>query len=156
MQGHPNVLKALDDLLAAELAAINTYFVHARLQDNWGYKEIAQHTYAESIDEMKHAQVLIDRIIYLDAIPNLNKMGRVRAGEDVPGQFAIALELEVGQRDRLTAAIATCRDVNDEGTRVLLDPMVADGETTIDWLETQIGLIEALGAPAYLAQQLGA
>lgn len=154
MQPDAKVMKALEDILSAELAAVNTYFIQAKLLENWGYRRIAKHLYDESISEMRHAEHLVDRIVYFDGIPNLNKIGRVRIGESVREQFSIDLELEVGQVARLNEAIATTRTVADDGTRLILEPMVEAGEETIDWLETQLAAIDALGETTYLAQQL--
>ena len=155
MQANPKVMKALEDVLQAELAAINTYFIHAKLLANWGYEKLATKTYQESMDEMKHAEQLVDRIVYFDGIPNLNKIGRVKVGKDVPEQFELALGLETGQLERINGAIDICDDANDDGTRLLLEPMVTAGEGSIDWLETQLAAIAALGEANYLAQQLG-
>jgi bacterioferritin len=155
MQANPKVMKALEDILQAEIAAINTYFIHAKLLSNWGYTKLGEKSYAESMDEMKHTEQLVDRIVYFDAIPNLNKIGRVKVGKTVREQFGLALELETAQVERINAAIVTCNTANDDGTRLVLEPMVTAGEASIDWLETQIAAIEALGDSAYLAQQLG-
>jgi bacterioferritin len=155
VQPNPNVMKALEDVLQAELAAINTYFIHAKLLANWGYEKLATKTYQESMDEMKHAEQLVDRIVYFDGIPNLNKIGRVKVGASVPEQFELALGLETGQLERINGAIDVCDDANDDGTRLLLEPMVSAGEASIDWLETQLTAIAALGETNYLAQQLG-
>jgi bacterioferritin len=154
MQPDAKVMKALEDILSAELAAVNTYFIQAKLQENWGYERLAKHIYDESIAEMKHAEKLVDRIVYFDGIPNLNKIGRVRVGESVAEQLQIDLELEQGQVVRLNEAIALTRTVVDDGTRLVFEPMVEAGEESIDWLETQLAAIGALGENAYLAQQL--
>jgi bacterioferritin len=154
MQPDAKVMKALEDILAAELAAVNTYFIQAKLQQNWGYERLGKHVYDESIAEMKHAEKLVDRIVYFDGIPNLNKIGRVRVGETVTEQLEIDLELEQGQVARLNEAIALTRTVADDGTRLVFEPMVEAGEESIDWLETQLAAIAALGESAYLAQQL--
>lgn len=155
MQANPKVMKALEDILQAEIAAINTYFIHAKLLSNWGYTKLGEKAYSESMDEMKHTEQLVDRIVYFDAIPNLNKIGRVKVGKTVREQFGLALELETAQVERINAAIVTCNTANDDGTRLVLEPMVTAGEASIDWLETQIAALEALGDSAYLAQQLG-
>jgi bacterioferritin len=154
MQANPKVLKTLEDILQAELAAINTYFIHAKLLSNWGYTKLGTKAYEESMDEMRHAEQLVDRIVYFDAIPNLNKIGRVKVGKTVREQFGLALELETAQVERINGAIDTCSSANDDGTRLVLEPMVTAGEGSIDWLETQIAALEALGDSAYLAQQL--
>jgi bacterioferritin len=155
MQPNPKVMKALEDVLQAELAAINTYFIHAKLLANWGYEKLATKTYQESMDEMKHAEQLVDRIVYFDGIPNLNKIGRVKVGASVPEQLELALGLETGQLERINGAIDICDGANDDGTRLILEPMVTAGEGSIDWLETQLAAIAALGEVNYLAQQLG-
>ena len=154
MQPNPKVMKALEDVLQAELAAINTYFIHAKLLANWGYEKLATKTYQESMDEMKHAEQLVDRIVYFDGIPNLNKIGRVKVGASVPEQLELALGLETGQLERINGAIDVCDDANDDGTRLVLEPMVSAGEGSIDWLETQLAALAALGEVNYLAQQL--
>lgn len=154
MHPNANVLKALEDVLQAEIAAINSYFIHAKLLRNWGYEKLSTKAYEESMDEMRHTEQLVDRIVYFDAIPNLNKIGRVKVGKTVRGQFELALDLETAQVARINGAIATCREVGDDGTRLVLEPMVTAGEASIDWLETQLAAFDALGDSAYLAQQL--
>ena len=133
---------------------IATTIIHAKLMANWGYEKLAEKTYAESMDEMKHAEQLVDRIVYFDGIPNLNKIGRVKVGKDVPEQFELALGLETGQLERINGAIDICDDANDDGTRLILEPMVSAGEASIDWLETQLSALAALGEANYLAQQM--
>jgi bacterioferritin len=154
MHPNANVLKALEDVLQAEIAAINSYFIHAKLLRNWGYEKLSTKAYEESMDEMRHTEQLVDRIVYFDAIPNLNKIGRVKVGKTVRGQFELALDLETAQVARINGAIAICREVGDDGTRLVLEPMVTAGEASIDWLETQLAALDALGDSAYLAQQL--
>ena len=154
MQPNRDVLKALEDVLQAEIAAINSYFIHAKLLGNWGYEKLSTKAYEESMDEMRHTEQLVDRIVYFDAIPNLNKIGRVKVGKTVREQFELALGLETGQVARINGAIARCNEAGDDGTRLVLEPMVTAGEASIDWLETQLAAIDALGDSAYLAQQL--
>jgi bacterioferritin len=154
MQPNANVLKTLEDVLQAEIAAINSYFIHAKLLRNWGYEKLSTKAYEESMDEMRHTEQLVDRIVYFDAIPNLNKIGRVKVGKTVRGQFELALDLETAQVGRINGAIAICTEVGDDGTRLVLEPMVTAGEASIDWLETQLAALDALGDSAYLAQQL--
>lgn len=154
MQPNTDVLKALEDVLQAEIAAINSYFIHAKLLGNWGYAKLSTKAYEESMDEMRHTEQLVDRIVYFDAIPNLNKIGRVKVGKTVRGQFELALDLETAQVARINGAIAICNDAGDDGTRLVLEPMVTAGEASIDWLETQLAALDALGDSAYLAQQL--
>jgi bacterioferritin len=154
MQGNPKVMEALADLLAAELSAASTYFVHAKMRDNWGYPDLAKRAYDDSIEEMRHAEKLIERIIYFDGMPNLQRLNRIRVGEGVADQFSNELMLEKRTVDSLVDGIALCREVGDDGTRLLFEPMLADGEESIDWLETQLDLIERLGEPTYLAQHI--
>ena len=154
MQGNTKVLEALADLLAAELSAASTYFVHAKMRDNWGYPDLAKRAYDDSIEEMRHAEKLIERIIYFEKTPNLQRLNRIRVGDGVTDQFENELTLEKGTVDGLVAAIALCREVGDDGSRLLFEPMLADGEESIDWLETQLDLIGKLGESSYLAQHL--
>src|SRR3954447_11558400 len=121
MHGHPDVIELLNDVLAAELTAINQYFVDAKMLDNWGFKRLGEHFRDESIDEMKDADVLIERILYLEGIPNLQRLGAVRVGETVAEKLQLALELEGESIARLNTGIARCREVGDNGTRMLLE-----------------------------------
>ena len=154
MQPNADVLKALEDVLQAEIAAINSYFIHSKLLGNWGYAKLSTKAYEESMDEMRHTEQLVDRIVYFDAIPNLNKIGRIKVGKTVREQFELALDLETAQVARINGAIAICTEAGDDGTRLVLEPMVTAGEASIDWLETQLAALDALGDSAYLAQQL--
>ena len=150
----PQVVAALNEILTAELTAINQYFLHARMLGNWGYDRLAHEVRTESIDEMKHADQLIERILYLEGLPNVQRLGKVRIGETVPEMFTADLELEREAIPRLNAAIATCAAENDAGTRHLLEEILRSEEEHLDWLETQLRLIAELGLPAYLAQQM--
>jgi len=154
MQGNPRIMETLADLLAAELSASSTYFVHAKMRDNWGYPDLAKRAYDDSIEEMRHAEKLIERIIYFEKTPNLQRLNRIRVGEGVTDQFDNELALEKGTVDGLVAAIALCREVGDDGSRLIFEPMLADGEESIDWLETQLDLIGKLGESTYLAQHI--
>jgi len=154
MQGDPKVLEKLADLLAAELSAASTYFVHAKMRENWGYPDLAKRAYDDSIDEMRHAEKLIERIIYFDGTPNLQRLNRIRVGSGVTDQFENEVALEKTTVEALVDAIALCREVGDDGTRLIFEPMLADGEQSIDWLETQLDLIERFGEPTYLAQHI--
>jgi bacterioferritin len=154
MQGNPKIMETLADLLAAELSASSTYFVHAKMRDNWGYPDLAKRAYDDSIEEMRHAEKLIERIIYFEKTPNLQRLNRIRVGEGVTDQFDNELALEKGTVDGLVAAIALCREVGDDGSRLIFEPMLADGEEYIDWLETQLDLIGKLGESTYLAQHI--
>jgi len=154
MQGNPRIMETLADLLAAELSASSTYFVHAKMRDNWGYPDLAKRAYDDSIEEMRHAEKLIERIIYFEKTPNLQRLNRIRVGDGVTDQFDNELALEKGTVDGLVAAIALCREVGDDGSRLIFEPMLADGEESIDWLETQLDLIGKLGESTYLAQHI--
>jgi bacterioferritin len=155
MKGNPDVLALLNEVLTGELTAINQYFVHAKMCRNWGYQELADKIRAESIDEMRHAEALIDRILYLEGVPNLQRYSPLRVGETVPEQMTADLALEREALVRLNAGIAKCRDVGDNGSRELLVKILTSEEEHTDWLETQLGLIERLGEKAYLAEKLG-
>lgn len=154
MQGNPRVVELLNEILTAELTAINQYFLHARLCSNWGYDSLASKIRSESIEEMGHAESIIDRILYFDGHPNLQRLGTVGAGETVPEQFHLDLELEKVAIERLNEGIALCLEVGDNGTRELLDGILTSEEDHADWLETQLGLIDKLGETAYLAEQM--
>ncbi|HKH25869.1 MAG TPA: bacterioferritin [Acidimicrobiia bacterium] len=154
MQGNPKIMESLGDLLAAELSAASTYFVHAKMRDNWGYPDLAKRAYDDSIEEMRHAEKLIERIIYFEKTPNLQRLNRIRVGEGVTDQFQNELGLEKATVDALVAAITLCREVGDDGSRLIFEPMLTDGEESIDWLETQLDLVEKLGESNYLAQHI--
>ncbi|MCC6555281.1 MAG: bacterioferritin [Polyangiaceae bacterium] len=155
MKGVKEVVDALNDVLAAELVAINQYFLHSKMCKSWGFATLAAQARAESIDEMKHADVIIDRILFLEGLPNLQRLDPLHVGQSVPEQIRADLELEYRAVKRLSAAIALCRDKGDRTSEDLLAGILASEEQHIDWLETQLGLIEKLGEQAYLAQQLG-
>ncbi|HYU39369.1 MAG TPA: bacterioferritin [Acidimicrobiia bacterium] len=154
MRGNPKLMESLADLLAAELSAASTYFVHAKMRDNWGYPGLAKRAYDDSIEEMRHAEKLIERIIYFEGTPNLQRLSRIRVGKGVVDQFENELSMEKGTVTSLVDAIALCREVGDDGSRLVFEPMLADGEESIDWLETQLDLVEKVGEPAYLAQHI--
>jgi bacterioferritin len=154
MQGHPEIIEILNDVLTAELTAVNQYFGHSRMQKNWGYKRLADHSYDESIDEMKHADSLIERILYLDGMPNLQRLGSVRLGENPVEQLRLDLEVEREAVDRFNRGIARCVELGDNGTRELLADMLTSEEEHVDWLETQLSLVEALGEQLYLSEQM--
>ena len=148
------VVALLNEVLTAELTAINQYFLHSKMLKNWGFTRLAALVRTESIDEMKHADQLIDRILYLDGLPNLARLWPLRVGETVKEQFVSDLALEDEAIPRLNAAIRTCTEVGDHGTRVLLDSILVAEEEHRDWLVTQLGLMQQLGETAYLAEQL--
>jgi bacterioferritin len=154
MQGDPAVIELLNEVLTAELTAVNQYFIHAKMCSNWGYDRLADHVRDESIDEMKHAEILIDRILYLDGVPNLQRLGSVRVGQTVPEQLALDLEVEKEAVARLNPGIAACVAAGDNGSRELLERILVSEEEHADWLETQLHLVETLGVENYLSQQM--
>ena len=155
MQGHADVIKLLNDVLCAELTAINQYFIHARMLENQRYTKLAKHAQEESIGEMKHAQDVIDRILYLDGVPNMQKYMKISVGQTVPEQHQFDLATEKDAVERLNKGIELCRSIGDNGTRVLLEAILTDEEGHIDWLEAQLLQIQQLGLENYLAQQIG-
>ena len=154
MRSDEDVLELLNEVLTAELTAINQYFVHAKMCENWGYHRLFEHGRAESIDEMKHAERLIERILYFDGVPNMQRLFPVRVGETVPEQYESDLALEHEAVERLNRGIALCVERGDNGTRELLAEILVSEEDHIDWLETQQETIRQIGAEHYLAQQL--
>jgi bacterioferritin len=154
MQSDPAILELLNEVLTAELTAINQYFVHAKLCEHWGYERLAERIRQESIDEMKHAEQLAERILYLDGMPNFQRLFSVRVGESVPEQFALDLELEREGIARLNTGIATCLRLGDNGTRELLVEILTGEEHHADWLETQQETMRQIGTELYLAEQL--
>ena len=154
MQGNADIIELLNDVLTGELTAINQYFIHAKMQDNWGYDGLAEVTRAESIDEMKHAEKLIERILFLDGVPNLQRLGAIKVGETAPEQLRLDLDLELEAIPRLNAGIAKAVAASDNGTREPLEGILVDEEEHADWLETQLGLLRDLGEQHYLAQQM--
>ena len=154
MQGDPEIIELLNEILTAELTAINQYFVDSKMLANWGYEPLAKHYYDESIDEMKDADVLIERILFLDGVPNLQRLSTVRVGETVPEKLQLALNLECESIERLNLGIAKCSELGDNGTRELLEQILEGEEDHADWLETQLSLVAQLGETNYLAQQI--
>ena len=154
MRGDDAIIELLNEVLTAELTAINQYFIDAKMCANWGYGRLAARVRADSIDEMHDAEALIDRILYLDGLPNLQRLGTVRVGETVPEKLALALDLEAAAIERLNRGIAACVAAGDNGTRELFEKILLGEEAHADWLETQLSLIGQLGAAHYLAQQL--
>jgi len=154
MQGDPNIVAILNDVLTSELTAINQYFIHAKMCSNWGYERLAERSREESIEEMKHADALIERILYFDGVPNMQRLNPVRVGETVPEQFQVDLELEYEAVKRFNAGIAQCVAAGDNTTRAMLEKILVSEEDHIDWLETQQETIRQIGEANYLAQQL--
>jgi bacterioferritin len=154
MQAPPEIIDLLNAVLTAELTAVNQYFGHAKMLENWGYRRLAEHARRESIDEMKHADELIERTLYLEGMPNLQRLGPVRLGEDPIEQLRLDLELEREAIKRFNDGIALAVTHADNGTRGLLESMLTSEEDHVDWLETQLGLVDALGEQLYLSEQL--
>ena len=154
MKGDAKVIEFLNKALYNELTAINQYFLHAKMLKNWGLKELAEHEYHESIDEMKHADVLSERILFLDGLPNFQALGRLRIGESPLEVLRADLALELDAVPLLREAIAHCEIVNDYVSRKLFADILESEEEHVDWIETQLSLIERIGEPNYLAQQL--
>ena len=148
------VVKVLNEVLTAELTAINQYFLHAEMCRNWGYMRLYKLGKKHSIDEMKHAEDVMERILFLEGMPNVQKLGKINVGETVPEQFKSDLALEMEAVKRFNEGIAECLEVNDNATRELLEHMVQSEEEHIDWIEAQLTLIETIGLQNYLAQQV--
>ncbi len=153
MQSTPEIIELLNDVLTAELTAINQYFIHYKMQENWGYQRLASKGKEESFGEMKHAEELIERILYLEGVPNMQRLGPVKVGETVPEQLKAELQTEVEAIARLAAGVEQCRRT-DEGTRLLLEQILHDEEEHADWLETQLSMINDLGEGLYLNTQV--
>lgn len=154
MKGSDKVIELLNEVLTGELTAINQYFIHAKMCANWGYARLAKKIREESIDEMKHADELIDRILFLEGVPNVQRYGKINVGETVSEQFQLDLRLEYEAIERLRNGIALCRDEKDEASRDMLEHMLISEEGHTDWLETQIELIKQVGEQNYLAEQM--
>jgi bacterioferritin len=154
VQGDATIIELLNEVLTAELTAVNQYFVDSKMHANWGYERLAKRFYDESIDEMKDAEHLIERILYLEGVPNLQRLGQVRIGETVEEKLRLALDLEREAIGRLNRGIQQCVDTGDNGSRELLDDMLEGEEEHADWLETQLALIAQVGEVHYLAQQI--
>ena len=154
MKGDAKVIELLNKALYNELTAINQYFLHAKMLKNWGLKELAAHEYHESIDEMKHADKLSERILFLEGLPNFQALGRLRIGENPVELLRADLALELDGVPLLREAIAYCETANDYVSRKLFADILDSEEEHIDWIETQLSLIERIGEANYLAQQL--
>ena len=154
MKGDAKVIAILNEVLKAELTAINQYFLHAEMCENWGYAKMAEHTRAESIEEMTHAEKLIERILYLDGTPNMSDYFKINIGANMKAQLQNDLQLEYDAVKRLNEGIRSCGAAGDNGSRELLEKILADEEHHIDWLEGQLHAIGEMGIENYLAQQL--
>ncbi|HWB96767.1 MAG TPA: bacterioferritin [Bryobacteraceae bacterium] len=154
MQGNPQVVKFLNEALKAELTAINQYFLHSKMCENWGYLRLAAYYRRESIEEMKHADLLMQRILFLEAEPNMTDLFSIKIGRDVKAQLESDLALEMDAVVRLNAAIKTATEVGDNASRELFEKILVDEDAHIDYLEGQLHIIEEIGAEHYLAQQI--
>ena len=153
MQGDRTVIEHLNRVLRNELTAINQYFLHSRIYKDWGLDKLAEHEHEESIDEMKHADSLIERTLFLEGLPNMQDMGKLRIGEDVEEILQSDLDLELDALPDLRAAISYCESHKDFVSRDLFDEILKSEEEHVDWLETQLGLIEKMGVENYIQSQ---
>ena len=154
MRGHDDVIELLNEVLTAELTAVNQYFLDAKMLSNWGYERLGSKFREESIDEMKDADSLIERILYLDGMPNVQRLGSIRVGETPVEKLSLALELEREAIERLNRGIALCVERADNGSRDLLEDILEGEEEHADWLESQLELVSQVGDAHYLAQQI--
>lgn len=155
MKGDAKVIEALNRALTIELTAINQYFVQAKMLKNWGYLTLAKKMHEESIGEMKHADKIIDRILFLEGVPNIARYDVIRVGTDVKEMLQNDLRLESAGVKHYNEAVDLCGKVKDGGTRELLEGILVNSEEHVDWIETQIGLIQSLGLQNYLSEKLG-
>jgi len=154
MQGDPDILAALNEILSSELAAINQYFIHYKMLENWHYGRLAKKKREESIEEMKHADRIIERILYLDGVPNMQRLAPVKVGEEPVEMHKLDLGLEREAVARLNKAIALCLAKQEAGTRELLEDLLEDEEDSIDWLEAQLNQVDDIGRERYLSEQM--
>jgi bacterioferritin len=154
MKGDARIIDLLNEVLTGELTAINQYFLHAKMCLNWGYKHLGQKIYDESIDEMKHADKLVERILFLDGLPNLQKLHKIAIGQTVIEILKNDLAFESGTVPGLNKGIQLCRDTGDNGSEELLTYILVESEKHVDWLESQLELVNQVGDQNYLAQQI--
>ena len=154
MKGNAKLIESLNEILTGELTAINQYFIHAKMCDNWGYDRLAHKNREESISEMKHADDLIERILFLEGVPNMQRLEKVRVGEKVSEQLQLDLKLEQVAIPRFNKTIELAVEVGDNTTRELLEDMLKSEEEHVNWLEAQLELIKQVGEQNYLAQQI--
>jgi len=155
MNGDPRIIEFLNEVLTSELTAINQYFIHYKMLANWGYKRLAKVKREESIEEMKHADEVIERILYLGGVPNLQRLGSVKVGENPVEMHEVDLQLEMAAVERFNRGVALATQAADNGTRALCERLLLEEEEAIDWLETHLGLAKELGKENYLAQMIG-
>jgi bacterioferritin len=154
MKIRPEIIQLLNEVLTGELTSVNQYFVHAKMCKNWGYLRLYEHIREESIDEMKHADQLIDRILFGEGVPNVQRLGKINIGQTVGEQLKLDLALESDAIPRLNAGIQLCRDLGDNGSEDLLTRILVSEEEHVDWLEAQLSQISQLGEATYLSQQI--
>jgi len=154
MKGDPKIIDLLNEVLTGELTAVNQYFLHARMCRNWGYERLNARIYKESIDEMKHADELIERILFLDGLPNVQRLSKIMVGQTVPEILKNDLAVEMHAIPLLNKGIQQCRDAGDNGSEMLLDKILHAEEEHVDWLEAQLELVKQVGEAHYLAQQI--
>jgi bacterioferritin len=154
MKGDPRIIDLLNDILTGELTAISQYFLHAKMCSNWGYEYLGKKIYEESIDEMKHADKLVERILFLDGLPNLQKLGKLSIGQGVLEILRNDLAFETATIPKFNKGIQACRDAGDNGSEDLLTHILVDSESHVDWLESQLELVQQVGEGNYLAQQI--
>lgn len=154
MKGNAKIIERLNETLVAEFTAIHQYFVHAEMQENWGYVKLGSFVKKQSIDEMKHAETLIERILFFDGVPNMGTLKPMKIGQNVKEQFESDLALEEEAVEQLNAAIADAVEAGDNGSRELFEMILKDEEEHVDWLEAQLGAIEDMGLGIYLSTQL--
>jgi bacterioferritin len=154
MQGDPRILDLLNEVLTGELTAVSQYFLHAKICLNWGFEHLGKKIYDESIDEMKHSDKLIERILFLDGLPNLQRLGKIAVGQTVVEILNSDLALESASIPRLNKGIQLCRDVGDNGSEDLLTHILVESEKHVDWLESQLELVRQAGEQNYLSQQI--
>jgi bacterioferritin len=154
MKGDPKIIDLLNEILTGELTAINQYFLHAKMCQNWGYERLHEHIRKESIDEMKHADSLMERILYLEGLPNVQRLGKVNPGQTVVEMLKNDLAVELDALPRLNLAIQAARDAKDNGSEALLKDILTSEEAHVDWLEAQLELVKQVGEAHYLAQQI--
>ena len=155
MKGDPQVLDALNRALTVELTAINQYFCQAKMCQNWGFMKLYEKHYHESMGEMKHAEMLIERILFLEGVPEIARYDVIRVGADVREQFENDLRLEMTGVQHYNATVDLCIRLKDNGTRELIEPILTESEEHVDWLETQLHLIDTVGLQNYLSEQMG-